>query len=186
MTRPANVCRTEAEKLARTWSGWAASAICCDKSTATACAYPHTYRSSISTAGESPDCPSLRASSDHRFIVGALRARRAPGCSFPILPNSLAYLLGAACLILDCARRTSIFPIEIDPSKLARFPFTGGWPAWSPTARVQRAPSERARCASTGDQQAPLPIFSCGSLPASPAGSTLPASIDLLPHFLNP
>lgn len=25
---------------------------------------------------ESPDCPSLRASSDHRFIVGALRARR--------------------------------------------------------------------------------------------------------------
>ena len=31
------------------------------------------------------DCPSLRASSDHRFIVGALRARRAPGRSFPIL-----------------------------------------------------------------------------------------------------
>ena len=26
--------------------------------------------------GELPDCPSLRASSDHRFIVGALRARR--------------------------------------------------------------------------------------------------------------
>ena len=25
---------------------------------------------------ELPDCPSLRASSDHRFIVGALRARR--------------------------------------------------------------------------------------------------------------
>jgi hypothetical protein len=27
-------------------------------------------------------CHSLRASSDHRFIVGALRARRAPGRSF--------------------------------------------------------------------------------------------------------
>ena len=34
---------------------------------------------------ESPDCPSLRASSDHRFIVGALRARRAPGRSLPLL-----------------------------------------------------------------------------------------------------
>jgi hypothetical protein len=28
------------------------------------------------SSGESPDCPLLRASSDHRFIVGALRARR--------------------------------------------------------------------------------------------------------------
>ena len=27
-----------------------------------------------------------------------------------------------------------------------------GWPAWSPTARVQRGPSQAARCASTGDQ----------------------------------
>src|SRR5262249_62337260 len=31
--------------------------------------------------GEWPGCPLLRASSDHRFIVGALRARRAPGYS---------------------------------------------------------------------------------------------------------
>src|SRR5215472_10125397 len=29
--------------------------------------------------GEWPGCPLLRASSDHRVIVGALRARRAPG-----------------------------------------------------------------------------------------------------------
>jgi hypothetical protein len=26
-----------------------------------------------------------------------------------------------------------------------------GWPDWSPTARVQRGPSEAARCASKGD-----------------------------------
>src|SRR5512144_594258 len=32
-------------------------------------------------------CPSLRASSDHRFIVGALRARKAPGRSPPPLLN---------------------------------------------------------------------------------------------------
>jgi hypothetical protein len=38
-------------------------------------------------------------------------------------------------------------------------PLTGGWPAWAPTARVQRAPSERARCASTGGQQTTLPFF---------------------------
>src|SRR5438132_673419 len=36
-----------------------------------------------SPSGEQPDCPSLRASSDHCFIVGALRARRAPGRSPP-------------------------------------------------------------------------------------------------------
>ncbi len=28
-----------------------------------------------------------------------------------------------------------------------------GWSVWSPTARVQRGPSQAARCASTGDQQ---------------------------------
>ena len=31
-----------------------------------------------------------------------------------------------------------------------------GWSVWSPTARVQRGPSEDARCASTGAQQATL------------------------------
>src|SRR4029079_9596975 len=45
----------------------------------------------------------------------------------------------------------------------------GGWPDWSPSARVQRVPSQGARCASTGDQQAtlhplpaqppPMPVF---------------------------
>ena len=35
--------------------------------------------------GSGRGCPLLRASSDHRFIVGALRARRAPGRSSLIL-----------------------------------------------------------------------------------------------------
>ena len=46
--------------------------------------------------------------------------------------------------------------IMVLPSLLV-FPL-GGWPDWSPTARVQRGPSEAARCASTGDQQATLPL----------------------------
>jgi len=29
-------------------------------------------------------------------------------------------------------------------------PLTGGWPVWPPTERVQRGPSEAARCASKG------------------------------------
>ena len=36
-----------------------------------------------SPSGEQPDCPSLRASDEHRFIVRVLRARRAPGRSLP-------------------------------------------------------------------------------------------------------
>src|SRR5207244_11989679 len=38
-----------------------------------------------SPSGEQPDCPSLRASNEHSFIVRVLRARRAPGRSLPIL-----------------------------------------------------------------------------------------------------
>ena len=38
---------------------------------------------STSIKGSGQGCPLLRASSDHRFIVGALRARRAPGRSLP-------------------------------------------------------------------------------------------------------
>src|SRR6266850_38083 len=36
-------------------------------------------------SGGRPDCPSLRASNEHRFIVRVLRARRAPGRSLLIL-----------------------------------------------------------------------------------------------------
>jgi hypothetical protein len=38
-----------------------------------------------SLKGSGQGCPLLRASSDHSFTVGALRARRAPGRSLPIL-----------------------------------------------------------------------------------------------------
>ena len=38
--------------------------------------------------GSGQGCPLLRASSDHCFIVGALRARRAPGRSLPLFHNA--------------------------------------------------------------------------------------------------
>jgi hypothetical protein len=47
-------------------------------------------------------------------------------------------------------------------------PLTGGWPAWAPTARVQQAPSERARCASTGGPLYPScfsPLYPLGESP---------------------
>jgi hypothetical protein len=46
-----------------------------------------------STKGSGRGCPSLRASSDHSFIVGALRARRAPDRSL-LLPSSLVISQG--------------------------------------------------------------------------------------------
>ena len=39
---------------------------------------------------------------------------------------------------------------DLAPARLA-FIFCKGWPDWSLTARVQRGPSEAARCASKGD-----------------------------------
>jgi hypothetical protein len=62
------------------------------------------------TKGSGQGCPPLRASSDHRFIVGALRARRA----FDLPSNSPSLLVRlffprAAWSILNCARRTSTF-----------------------------------------------------------------------------
>jgi hypothetical protein len=64
-------------------------------------------------------------------------------------------LKGVAEAALYCAHRgaASSHSLLHDPSLLIV-----GWSAWSPIARVQRGPSEAARCASTGDQQAtPLP-----------------------------
>ena len=37
--------------------------------------------------------------------------------------------------------------------------FMGGWPGGFPSARVQRGESATARCASTGNRQAVLPLF---------------------------
>ena len=60
----------------------------------------------------------------------------------------------------DCpSLRASSDPhILNDPSKLARF-LSGMGADGSSTARVQRGPSEAARCASTEDHQAPSPPF---------------------------
>ena len=43
--------------------------------------FPH-----FAPKGSGQGCPSLRASDEHILIVRVLRARRAPGCSPPILP----------------------------------------------------------------------------------------------------
>jgi len=48
-------------------------------------AWARAFRFTISLFRERPGCPLLGASSDHRFIVGALRARRAPVRSLLIL-----------------------------------------------------------------------------------------------------
>jgi hypothetical protein len=77
--------------------------------------------------------------------------------------------LGSGRTVLHCAHRTSTFracafceqegwsgrSLLVLPSLLVYL--SRGWPDWSPTARVQRGESATARCASTGDQQAPSP-----------------------------
>ena len=69
---------------------------------------------SISIWRSGQGCPLLRASSDHCFTVGALRARRAPGRSSPSLQaRSFPRRGSAAWLILYCARRTSSVQISI-------------------------------------------------------------------------
>src|SRR5713101_1337256 len=74
----------------------------------------------------------------------------------PGRPSPMSTFRGTAkAALFYCTHRTAVIH-SIDPSKLAYLLFTGGWPVWSPTARVQRGPSEAARCASTGDQQATL------------------------------
>ena len=64
---------------------------------------------------------------------------------------------------LHYAHRTTLILLN-DPSTLTP-PLTGGWPVWPPIARVQRGPSKAARCASTGGQQATLPILPLTDVP---------------------
>src|SRR5262245_913402 len=89
----------------------------------------------------------LRASNE-----GLLRPRVARAQKINQLPSSpllQTSTKGVAKAVLHCAHRTiKLFP----PSSLV--PCLSGWPVWSPTARVQRGPSEAARCASKGDQRA--------------------------------
>ena len=122
--------------------------------------------------------PRLRASNEHILIVRILQARR-----------------------MACVTAPS------SPSKLAGFPFTGGWPAWAPTACLQRGPSQAARCASKEDHQSPSPpsdladlahLTFSGPTPVSGltaaverahshrarSGSKRPARVSVLPLFL--
>jgi hypothetical protein len=108
----------------------------------------------------------------------------------PGRPSPMSLFRGTAEATLYCAHRTAVIH-SIDSSKLAYLLFTGGWPVWPPTARVQRAPSKRARCASTGGQQAThsiLLIFPHFALKGSRqtvlhcAHRTSTASTMLLPH----
>ena len=89
--------------------------------------------------------PRLRASSDHRFIVGALRAQRPCQLSRHLPPSSFVFSLkgGHPCWF-RCGRRTRR---QIIPSRSLPV-LSKGRPGRSSNARVERAPSERARSAS--------------------------------------
>jgi hypothetical protein len=52
----------------------------------------------------------------------------------------------------------------------------------SQRARVQRGPSEAARCASTGNRQAPLPFFSLYSSSALVLEGVAKAALDCAPQ----
>jgi hypothetical protein len=95
----------------------------------------------------------LRASSDHSFTVGALRAQRP--CQLPRpSPSKLArYTLQRVAWIGLNVRASNDIN---DPSKLAR-DLSGVGADCSPTARGHGAHCACARCASTGDQQPPSP-----------------------------
>ncbi len=109
------------------------------------CAFPGLYPYPARRLVWSP----LRASSDHRFIVGALRAQR-PYQLSRHFPSKLACpsFHRAAWLILECARRTraSCFLLcTITPSR------PKGVVGLSFTARIGRAQFYRARSASKKD-----------------------------------
>ena len=96
--------------------------------------------------GMAPVLNPLRPSNEHILIVRVPGAQDQRGC-----PSSFS----------SCGLREHRKPSNLPSHAPSTFtpPLTGGWPAWAPTARVQRAPSERARCASTGGQQTTLPFF---------------------------
>ena len=83
------------------------------------------------------------------------------------------------------------------PSKLARCLFLGERPGWCPTARIQRGPSDAARCASaitnapsklarclfsrTGTRTGPLAAVERGPSEGARSGSTGPVRVPVLP-----
>jgi hypothetical protein len=67
-------------------------------------------------------CPLLRASSDHRFIVGALRARRAPRHSFPSLQACSFFSHGMTPVLVPLRPSNEV---TVGLSKLARLSLQG-------------------------------------------------------------
>jgi len=103
----------------------------------------------------------LRASNEHILLIFSSSPEAPMLVQLPTF-NPISFLSikssgQTAWCGLNCAHRgaASLHSLLHDPSLLIV-----GWSACSPIARVQRGPSEAARCASTGDQQAtPLPPF---------------------------
>jgi len=115
---------------------------------------------------EWPDCPSLRASNESRFIWSISFIWLV---ELEIHPKELdrperpANQTEQPVRVLR-ARRMIWPPPSVFRSSLSIS--SRGWPGRSSIARVQRGPSEAARCASTGDQQATLlslPVVFCPS-----------------------
>ena len=99
----------------------------------------------VSPQREQPDCSSLRASRDHRFIVGPLRARR----MVRLLHSCLSEAARCASTEGHQSPIASLVLFFLASLPLVRKLFwikrVTGLPL---TARVQRGPSEAARCAS--------------------------------------
>jgi hypothetical protein len=114
----------------------------CYKCSSRACSY-HPFK-----AGSPIRLP-LRAFNKHILIVRVARAQETNG--LPLLPSRLARSLPRGVAWIGPRLRTSN-DHHYKWSRQARsFLSPGGWPDWSPTARVQRGESATARCASTGD-----------------------------------
>ena len=124
-------------------------------------------------SGESPDCPSLRASNEHILIVRVLRARRMVW-RLP-LPFQACSLSLQGWGLIDLPLRA--FSPAL-PSDCFAIDFPGR--AVSPGEGLRRPRVARAQKIISLH---PLP---CVSLPASPAGINLPASTAPLPLLLNP
>jgi hypothetical protein len=113
-----------------------------------------------SIQGSGQGYPLLRASSDHRFIVGALRAKRAPGRSFPNLlrprvaraqeinrPPSPSFQARLFHSLWNGTRVGSTAAVERGPVTFLNLSL-GEWPRLPSIARIGRAPLHRARSAS--------------------------------------
>ena len=122
----------------------------------TPAATPPAHPESAETASSPRDAPypmiPCKAAANYCLIRGGWDD---PNCARPTRASLSTSLLGVAKTALNCAHRT----IYMLPPSLLVISLGMGADR-SSTARVQRGPSEAARCASTEDHQAPsLPLF---------------------------